>query len=149
MPYHYAFQDFKENMARAVGTRLRISTKQSVEISKYIKGRSVTSAKALLQEVIKMKRAIPFTRFNRDMGHKPGKIAAGRYPIKASAEFLQLINSVEHNARSKGLNTTNLIIRHAMAQKAGNVPHYGRQGRRNMKYTHVEIVVEEGKADKK
>ncbi len=76
-------------------------------------------------------------------------MAGGSYPVSACTQFIQLIESVEHNARFKGLNANELRICHLAAQKAGNVYRYQRQGRRHMKYTHVEIVVEEAKAQPK
>jgi large subunit ribosomal protein L22 len=149
MPYHYSYQTKDATgTARAVGTGLRISTKQSIEIAKYLRGRTTKQAKRLLEEVIAEKRAIPFTRFKGDVAHKAG-MAAGRYPVNASREFLHLITGAEHNARFKGLNTQNLIIKHLVAQNAGKAYHYGRYSRREMKNTHIEIVVAEGKEEVK
>ncbi len=145
----YAIQDYnEEHMARALGRALPISTKQSVEICNYIKHKSVQRAKVMLDEVISKKKAVPYRRYNRSMGHKPGHISVGRYPMKASKEILALLESVEANAQVKGLNTSNLVIKHICAQKAGKQWHYGRQSRRLMKRTHIEIVVEE-RAEKK
>ena len=95
---------------------LPISTKQSVEIASFLRNRKVSQAKTLLSEVIAMKMAVPFKRYNRDVGHKPG-IAAGRYPIKASKEFLNLLNTLEANAEFKGLDSKNLIISTIKANK--------------------------------
>jgi large subunit ribosomal protein L22 len=146
MPYKYSFQGPAGTYARAVGTGIRVSTKQAIEISQYLRGRSTKQAKRLLEEVVVKKRAIPFTKFTTDVGHKPG-IASGRYPINAAKEFIKLISSVEHNARFKGMNTQNLIISHLVAQGAGKAYHYGRYSRREMKYSHVEIVVAEAAAE--
>lgn len=131
-------------MARAVGMVLPISFKQSVEICNFIENKNVSDAKKLLQNVSEKKLAIPFKRFIFDLGHKK-KIGPGRYPEKASKEFIKLIESVEANAQFKGLNTSNLIITHVSAHKAGKAWHYGRKTRRRMKRTNVEIVVEESK----
>jgi large subunit ribosomal protein L22 len=138
----------KDHMARAIGIALPISFKQSVEICNFIRKKSVVSAKKQLGEVLEKKRAIPFRRFNFDLGHKK-KIGPGRYPESASKEFIRLIESVEANAQFKGINTSNLIISHASANKAAKAWHYGRQSRRRMKRTNVEILVEEKKAERK
>ena len=139
----YAFKNYEtEHMARAAGVALPISFKQSVEISSFIKNKSTSEAKKLLQNVTEKKIAIPFTRYNWDLGHKK-KIGPGRYPEKASKTFIKLIEDVEANAQFKGLNTSNLMIAHISAHKAGKAWHYGRKTRRKMKRTNLEIFVEE------
>ncbi len=143
MGLKYAFSAYnKELMARVVGRDLSISKKQSVEICKWIKGRSLKQAKQLLSEVIAMKRGVPFTRFNWNVGHRPG-MGPGRYPINAATEILALVKSAEANAQVKGLNTGNLYIVHCNAQKAPTPHHYGRQRGTKMKRTHIELVLQE------
>jgi len=144
----YSAKDYnKENMARALGRSLPISFKQSVEICNFIRKKKVDYAKNALDKVINKEIAIPFRKFNADMGHKKNMMA-GRYPKKASMIILGLINHVEANAQFKGLNTSNLIITHIIANKASNVMHFGRKRSRKAKRTNVEIVVQEG-VDKK
>jgi large subunit ribosomal protein L22 len=142
--YNYAFQKFnKELMARAVGRDVAISTKQAIEISNYLRHRKLIQAKRLLEGVIELKQAIPFKRFTDGLGHKRGKMAAGRYPVKASRAFLKLLESAEANAQTKGLNTSELEIIHICAHKAHCPVHYGRHHGREFKRTHVELVVQE------
>ena len=141
----YTFKDYnQEHMARAVGMALPISFKQSVEICNFIKNKSVSEAKKVLDKVVDKKAAVPFRIYNRDLGHKT-KIGPGRYPEKASKHFISLIESTEANAQFKGLNTSNLTIVHISAHKAGKTWHYGRKSRRKMKRTNIEIVLEEKK----
>lgn len=141
---NYATKEFeKEHMARAMGTNLPISFKQSIVVCDFIRGKTVTVAKELLKKVIDKKMVIPFRRFNSDRGHKRGNIAAGRYPIKVSNEFVKLLEGVEANAQFKGLNTSNLIIKHLCAQQSSKAWHYGRKRRRQMKRTNIEIIVQE------
>tara|TARA_Y100000034_G_C6749931_1_gene333253 strand:- start:197 stop:721 length:525 start_codon:yes stop_codon:yes gene_type:complete len=130
--------------AKASGRDLGISTKQSVEICSFIRGKTTEKAKTLLKEVIEMKRAVPFKRYNQNTGHKPG-MAAGRYPVNACVEILKIVNSVESNANDKSLSTP-LIIKDIKANKASNTWHYGRQRRRRMKRTHIDIIVAEKKS---
>ena len=81
----YTFRNYeKENMARAIGMVLPISFKQSVEICSFIKNKSITDAKKALNNAIEKKAAIPFRRYNWDLGHKR-KIGPGRYPELAIA----------------------------------------------------------------
>ena len=139
----YTFKNYnQEHMARAIGMVLPISFKQSVEICSFIKNKNINDAKKMLQKVADKKLAIPFKRYIFDLGHKK-KIGPGRYPENASKEFIRLIENVEANAQFKGLNTSNLIIAHVSAHKSGKAWHFGRQTRRRMKRTNVEIVVEE------
>lgn len=145
----YAIQNYKpEHMARVLGRDLSISTKQSIEICNFIKKKKVKEAKKLLGRVMENKLAVPFKRFNKNMGHKPG-IAAGRYPQKTTGQIIKLLDEVEANAQNKGLNADDLYISHICAHKASAPWHYGRQRRRKMKRTHIEIVVEEKEEKKK
>jgi large subunit ribosomal protein L22 len=137
-----------EKINRAIGRDLPISTKQSIEICSYIRGRSVKKSKYILQKVIEKEMAIPFKRFNKDMGHRPGRMAAGRYPIKSCQNILKILNSAESNAVSNGSNVDNLFIKNAIANKASQPLHTGRKIRRKMKRAHIEIILEE-KNDRK
>lgn len=129
-------------MARAIGMSLPISFKQSVEICRYIKNKDVSEAKKILQDAIEKKIAIPFKRYNWDLGHKK-KIGPARYPKNASKEIIKLIENVEANAQFKGMNTSNLIIADVTAHKSSKALHFGRKTRRRMKRTNIEIIVEE------
>lgn len=133
----------KEHFATAKSVNLPISTKQSVEIASFIRGKLLQKAKMLLQEVTEHKKAVPYKRYNRDTGHKPGKIAAGRYPEKAISYFMKLLNTVEANAEDKGLDSKNLIIIEMKADKGTQQWHQGRQRRRRMKNTHLYVKVAE------
>lgn len=144
MGHKYSTKATGENIAKAMGTDLPISSKQSFEISSWLRGKNLALAKEMLQNVIDMKVAVPYKKFNKNVGHKAGKgMAAGRYPIKSAFEFLKLVESVEANAQFKGLNTANLVIIHIVAQRAARAWHYGRHRGRKMKRTTVEIVVQE------
>lgn len=138
-----------ENTARAVGNDLSISTKKAIEICSFIRGRSTERAKKILTQAIEKKQPIPFKRFTEGAGHKKGKIAGGKYPIKACTEILIIIESAEANASYKGLSTDNLIISHIKADKASTPLHYGRHRGRSMKRTRVEVSVDESKKEVK
>ena len=143
MPYKYATQGIEHSRsAVAVGLNLPISTKHAVEVCRMLRGLPVEKAKRMLEEVIAKKRAVPFKRYNRDVGHKRG-IAAGRYPVKASRYILATIKSAESNAGDKGLLTDGLVISSIIPHKAARPLHYGRHRGRRMKRTHVEVVLEE------
>lgn len=135
--------DKKEHFAIAKSLNLPISTKQSVEISNFIRKKETSKAKMLLNEVLEHKKAVPFKRYNRDTGHKSGNIASGRYPEKAIQNFLKLINTAEANAEDKGLDSKNLIITEMKSDQGPQQWHQGRMRRRKMKNTHLSIKVME------
>ncbi|MBI4738231.1 50S ribosomal protein L22 [Candidatus Woesearchaeota archaeon] len=140
----YAFQGYNQGMmARAIGRDLDVSPKQAIEICNRLRRKSLTRAKQILQDAITMRKPIEFTRFTNGLGHKPGHMAAGRYPIKASQTILALLESAEVNAQSKGLNTSNLAIIHLCAHRANEPFHPGRQRRSQMKRAHIEVVMQE------
>jgi large subunit ribosomal protein L22 len=132
----------EEYIAKVIGRDLPISTKQSIEICNFIRGKNLQKSKELLQRVIEKEIAIPFKRFNKDMGHKRN-IASGRYPKKSCNHIIKLLNSAESNAQDKGLNTATLFIKEIIVNRASKPLHYGRKGSREMKRTHIKIVVEE------
>lgn len=146
----YAFEKYDaERMAKAAGVDLGISTKQAIEICSALRRKNLQKAKALLEDVIAMKKPIQFKRFTNGIGHKKGDMGAGAYPVKAATAFLSLLNSVEINAQNKGLNTGQLAIIHICAHKAARPMHYGRKGRSEFKRSHVEVVVAEQKEPEK
>ena len=131
----------KDHLANAKAKSLPVSTKHCIVISDNIRYKSTSEAKKILEGVSPLKKAIPFRRFNRDMGHKPG-MASGRYPEKAAKEFIKLIKSVEANAQIKGLDVENLKIVKVISNKA-STPMTGGRHRRGTKRTHIEIEVKE------
>jgi large subunit ribosomal protein L22 len=138
MTYHYATKSVQG--ARAVAMNKPISTKQSIELANRIRGKHIASVKRILEDVMSLERPVKFTRFNDDMGHKPG-IGPGRFPIKTATHFLELLKSAEANASDLGMDTSSLVVAAVVAHKAASRPRYGRQRGREAKNTHVEIVL--------
>ena len=146
MKQGYAFQGFEnERMARALGRDLPISVKHASMVCNAIRGKSIERARTILSEAITMKKAIPFTRFNMDRGHKR-KIGPGRYVVNTCLEIMKTLNSAEANGHQKNLGKMRIL--HACAHKASRPWHYGRQRRRQMKRSHIEIVVGEKSREK-
>lgn len=130
--------------AIANGRNLGISTKTSVEICRFIRGKNTENAKKRLQRVIEKKQAVPYKRYLKEIPHRKGKIATGRYPLKASKTILDLIKTAEANAQNKGM-SSNLIITHISAHKGESQSRYGRKIGKKTKRTHIKIVVQEKK----
>lgn len=137
----------KDNMnneirfAKARALNLPISTRHCVEICRFLRYKDTSLAKKILQDVIALRRPVPYNRFIQDTGHKAG-MSAGRFPQKAANEVLSLIKSVEANAQNKGLDVSTLKIIKIVANKA-SIPLTGGRLRGATKRTHLEVEVKE------
>jgi large subunit ribosomal protein L22 len=145
----YSNQKNGENVARAIGRELKISPKHSVEICRKIQGMMYEDAKEYLQDVIDMKRAVPFRRYNMGVAHKTGT-GPGRYPVKACKAILKVLESAGANAESpaKKLMPDNMKIITAAAHKGRTYPGYmprahGRSSPWDQHTVNIEIVMEE------
>jgi len=132
-----------EKCAKANAFNMPVSRKVSYEICNAIRGKSVQKALAFLNRVSLKQEAVPYKRYNRDTPHRPGKIAAGRYPVKGVQYFIAAIENAVTNARDIGLNDENLQLVHVCSNFGSSQWSGGRQGRKKMKTTHLEIVVME------
>ena len=137
-----------EKLVKAVGLDLPISPKHAIELCTYIKGKELVKVKAKLNLVIEEKFVMPLSRFDRKRGHKAGHLGPGFYPKKASKHFLNLIKTLEGNAKNQGLNLENLYIQNAMANRAPISWHYSRHRGRRMKRTHVTLFAKQRETKK-
>ena len=126
----------------AAGKSLPISTRNSVEICNLLRGKTVDKGKKLLELIIDKKYPVPYKRYMHGVGHRSGKMAAGRYPQKASSHILEVLKNAESNAGNKGL-TANFRIKEIISNQASRSWHFGRHRRRKTKSTHIKIVLEE------
>ncbi|HDI10534.1 MAG TPA: 50S ribosomal protein L22 [Euryarchaeota archaeon] len=140
----------KRKIAKARANDLRISPKHAREICDVIRGMSLSKAKAFLEDVISMKRPVPFKRHKKKVGHRRGLEGwfAGRYPVKAAKEILKVLENLEANADYKGLDTDRLKIIHISAHRGpvirGIIPRaFGRATPFNTPLTHIEVIAEE------
>jgi len=127
-----------KKMSKVVGRNLPFSFKVAYEVAKYLKGMNVNKAITQLGEVAKLKRAIPYTRHNKDTPHRRGPMAAGRYPEKAARNIIPLLNALKSNAEDKGI-PGELKIIHSAAQKPSIRRRYGRT-KGTKRVTHFELV---------
>ncbi len=146
--YSYAPKD-ETRAAKAMGYEMPISFKHAVEICRYIKGRTVEEAKKILEEVIELKRPIPFKKHKKKVPHRSGLDGwyAGRFPQKAAKFILGVLKNLEANAEYKGLDLDKLVIVHAQAKKGRVIKRYmprafGRATPRFQYLTTVEFVAE-------
>ncbi|MDY6966350.1 MAG: 50S ribosomal protein L22 [Halobacteriota archaeon] len=136
-----------EVTSRAMLYEVHISPKHVREICRELKGKRVTKAKEYLEEVINLRSPVPFKRYNRDVGHKKGKVGPGRYPQKAASEILRLIESAQSNAEYKGLESERMKIAHMTTHRGrvieGMMPRaFGRATPKNTETTTVEVILE-------
>lgn len=146
---NYAFTDDKKT-AKALGRSLKISPKHAVEICNRIRGMKAENARNYLEDVIEMKKAVPFKRHNKKVGHRRGLGGwpTGRYPVKAASHILDVLKNAEANAEYKGLDTENLKIMHISSHRGyvirGWTPRaFGRASPFNTPTTHIQIVLGE------
>jgi len=139
-----------EKTVKASGREIRVSHKSAREICRTIKGMMLAQAKQYLGDVVAKKRPVPFKRFRKKSGHRHGleKAFAGRYPVKAAAQILKVLENAEANAENKGLDTERLRIVHAATSQGMKVKRYmpRAQGRTTPDFEtpcHVEIALEE------
>ena len=140
-----------DTIAKAKANELNMSPKHSIEIATFIRHQRVNDAITYLKDVIGLKKAIPFRRFNRNVAHKrglPGSWDAGRYPVKASREYIRVLESVKKNAEYIGLDADNLEIIHVSAnrgraQKSFFPRAMGRATPKVRETVNIEIIVRE------
>lgn len=139
----------QDNIIHIFGRDLPISTKHAVEISNFIRGKDIKLIKTQLNLVLGKKLAIPLRRFNKDRGHRRGRIAAGFYPQKATKEILKLLTSLEGYAQHEGFDKNSLYIKEIISNRAPTSYHAGRIRGIHNKATHIKIVAAERRVEKK
>jgi len=139
-----------EKTAKASGREIRVSHKSAREVCKTIKGKMLANAKTYLRDVMEKRKAVPFRRYKKKLGHRHGleKAFAGRYPVKAAQKILHVVEGAEANAENKGLDLDRLRLLHAAAYPGMKIKRYTPRahGRASPKYettTHIEIVLDE------
>ena len=145
LKYPIKFED-ESDVAKGVGKDLNMSFKHSAVICDAIRGMMLDEAIGLLDGVQEFEKVIPFKKFNTGVGHRPGDVKIGKYPQKAAKAIQKILKEVEANADYKGLDTENLKIIHASAQKGRSrmgVRPKGRWRRWRLQYVHVFIAVRE------
>ncbi|EME47270.1 hypothetical protein DOTSEDRAFT_124043 [Dothistroma septosporum NZE10] len=139
--------------ARARGSYLRVSFKNTRETAQAINGWKLQRALTYLQNVQNKDEAVPMRRYAGSTGRtaqgKQFGVSKARWPVK-SAEFLSsLLKNAEANADTKGLDTSNLIVKHIQVNQAPKQRRrtYRAHGRINPYMSnpcHIELILTEG-----
>jgi len=151
MNYTFNVQEVdEERTAKAMRSEMHISPKHAFEICRAIKGKMTEDAKAYLEDVINMRRSVPFKRHKRDVAHRSDLVGwdAGRYPVKAASEILKLIVDAENNAVYKDIEPERMRIKHIATKKGRTIRGFtpramGRATPKNTETVTVEILLEE------
>ena len=148
--FKYAFQNYdKTKHVRSALREKTISHKHAREIAVAIKGMKIEKARDYLQDVVKLKRAVAFRRYHNEVGHKSDTgVMSGRYPQKATNEFIKLLDNLESNAEYRGMDLDRLRIVNATVHKGRKIERFipRAMGRATPKIdilTHVELVAQE------
>ena len=112
-----------------------ISTKHSMAVCKFIKGKKIEEAISDLKKVSMLKKAVPM---KGEIPHRKGMMS-GRYPKKTAEHFIKILKGLSANANVNGLE--NPVISEAIANLASRP--YSKFGRVRKKRTHVKIIVKE------
>ncbi|MGM0592276.1 MAG: 50S ribosomal protein L22 [Halobacteriota archaeon] len=154
MGISYSVEADPETTARAMLRDRPISIKHSKAIARAIKGMSVEAAEEYLEAVIAGERSVPFKQHNSGVGHRSDIDGwdAGRYPEKASKDFLKLLENARNNATEQGFDGESMEIMHVAAHKVGErmgrKPRaFGRADPWNTTLCDVELIIEEPEAD--
>ena len=132
---------------KASAREVNVSPKATREVCKAIKGLRLDDARRFLEEVIAMKRAVPFRRYKKKVGHRSGLqgFYAGRYPVKAAKAVLRVLENLEANAEFKGMDLDRLVIFHAAAYPGMKIKDYfprafGRSSPNFRTLVHIELA---------
>jgi len=141
--------EFKiDSMARAYGRELPISWKKAVEVARALRGKKVENAITYLENVIALKQAVPFRRYNRWVAHKSG-LGPARYPVKAAQYFKRVIESAVSNAEYLGREDPDAMVIRSINAHKGRITKgqtrraQGRSTPWNQDTVNLEIVLEE------
>ena len=126
----------KKQEAIVNGKDLRISTKHSIAVCDFIRGKTIDKALLLLIDVLRKKKAVPM---KGEVPHRKGKgMERGRYPINAVEAFIKLLRQLAANATINGLEIEKLKIE-CKANRASRP--YRRFGRQKFKRSHVTLIL--------
>lgn len=139
--------------SRAMGMELHISPKHAREICRTLRGMRANLARAYLEDVIALKRSIPFKRYRGNVAHRHDLVGwdAGRYPEKAAKAVLIVLDNALANAEYKGMESDKMRIYHAGTLKGRTIRGWmpramGRATPKNTETVSVEMVLTEVKS---
>ncbi|KAJ5961275.1 uncharacterized protein N7479_008425 [Penicillium vulpinum] len=149
----YAAQEIsQEKSARACGSYLRVSFKNTRETAQAVNGMKLSKALTFLENVTNKTMAVPMRRYAGSTGRtaqgKQFGVSKARWPVKSAEHIIDLLKNAEANADGKGLDTSALIIKRIQVNQApkGRRRTYRAHGRINPYMTnpcHIELILTE------
>ncbi len=137
----------KKEEAIARGVSIRASKRHCMYICNFIKGKNTDQAIMELEQVVKMKRAIPY---KGEVPHRRGAMMSGRYPVNAAKIFITMLKALKGNIIVNGLDVEKAKIVSGVSNWASR-PQIRSGGK--SKRTHVTLIAREvetkAKAQKK
>ena len=127
----------KKEEAVAQGLGVAMSKRHAMYICTFIKNKKIDNAMKELEEVIILKRAIPF---KGEIPHRKGDMMSGRYPVNASKIFITMLKGLKGNCIVNGLDMDKTRIYYASANWASRP---ARRGGRKAKRTNVVLKAKE------
>ncbi|MFH0973832.1 MAG: 50S ribosomal protein L22 [Candidatus Micrarchaeota archaeon] len=126
--YKYSFKlsgDAAKKSALAQFHDVDASYKDLTQVLGAIKGKRVAEANKILDDAIALRKAIPYRKFNKGMGHRSSLGGQkGRYPKKECTLVKALLRNAVANATHKGLDEKRLFVKQAAAFKQNSFPRY-------------------------
>ena len=134
----------KKDEAIAYSSGVHMSMKQGTHISRFIKFKTIDKAIADLEQVILLRKIVPFSG---EIPHRKGKgMMSGRYPVDASKIFIGTLKSLKGNCIANGLDLDNAKIYFASVNFASRPM---RRGGRKSKRANILVKAKEMKESKK
>lgn len=131
-----------EHQAKAQGKNMPVSWKDCTEIGRFVQDEKIDQAISKLEKVTEKDLEVPYTKFDSDVGHRPGQSTPGKYPVKAAEEVISVLKNAKNNAEQEGLNTDATVIKEFITNQGREFRTPSRhQG--TTKAAHVKIIVEE------
>jgi ribosomal protein L22 len=127
----------KKEMACIRMNGIPASTKQSRDLCRFIKGKTVQKALEEMERVARGKMAV---KMRGEIPHRKGPMMAGRFPMNSGAVFVKVLKSLAGNAAVAGIANPEVTI--ASASWASRPQ---RKGGRKFKRTHLYIEVREAR----
>ena len=136
-----------DTTARAIGKEIPSPPSSPVRSARMLRGKNVTVALKMLEEVAELKRPVPIRRYNIGVAHKQG-VGPGRYPQKAAKAIHQGHRERQVQRRVQGLGRG----QHAAQghRRPPGTDHRGQMPGRMVAATHwnqqtvnIEVILEE------
>jgi len=129
----------KKDEAIAKGLDLHASKKHCMYICSFIKGKKIDDAIKDLEDVIKLKKAVPY---KGEIPHRRGRMMSGRYPVKTAKQMIHVLKALKGNVLVNGMDLDKTRIAIASANWA-SLP--AKKGGARFKRSHVLLIAREAK----